>query len=284
MLTPKQLKQFGSDGYTLIENVLTPEQLAQMKSRAAGIIDEWEEDLNNPIFTTKDNNRSGDLYFLNSAETIRCFYEEEAFDANGNLVQQRQDCINKIGHALHELDPVFKTISHLPLLGEIAQDLGLTQPELRQSMYIFKQPRIGGVVNWHQDATFFYSEPISVVTFWFAIEDATLENGCLWVEPKGHKGPLRERFNRNGDTTSMTPLDDTPWPTQSGVPLEVKAGTLVCFHGKLPHYSAPNHSDKSRQAYTLHVTDGTSAYAESNWLQTTMLPLRGFDTIATQTS
>ncbi|SQH78212.1 protein of unknown function, might belong to Phytanoyl-CoA dioxygenase [Shewanella benthica] len=158
---------------------------------------------------------------------------------------------------MHELDPVFEQFSHLPLLGEIAADVGLQQPQIRQSMYIFKQPRIGGVVNWHQDATFFYTSPQSVVTFWFAIEDATLENGCLWVERGGHRGPLRERFNLDGRTTSMVKLDDMPWPTeQTSQSVEVKAGSLVVFQGRLPHYSAPNRSSKSRQAYTLHVTDG----------------------------
>lgn len=277
MLSPQQLQQFQNDGLTVIENALTPTQLDQLKNSAAKIVADWKEDSQNPIFTTQDNDRSGDNYFLNSAENISCFYEEAAFDDNGKLVQDRNESINKIGHALHELDPVFSEISHLPVLGEIAADLDIAEPEIRQSMYIFKQPRIGGVVNWHQDATFFYTEPFSVVTYWFAIEDATLENGCLWVEPAGHNGSLRERFNRDGDITTMQQLDDTPWPTESGIPLEVKAGTLVVFQGKLPHYSAPNRSNKSRQAYTLHVTDGQSIYAESNWLQTKKLPLRGFD-------
>jgi phytanoyl-CoA hydroxylase len=61
------------------------------------------------------------------------------------------------------------------------------------------------------------------------------------------------------------------------VPLEVKAGTLVVFHGLLPHYSAPNRSAHSRHAYTLHVTDGRSAYAATNWIQRgPEMPVRGF--------
>lgn len=275
MLSPQQLHEYNTQGYTVIDNVLTPEQLAAMKARAAAIVTQWDGASQQATFSTNDNNRSGNDYFLDSAEKIRCFYEEAAFDDRGELVQEKMDCINKIGHALHELDPVFSEISHLPVLSDIARDLGLQQTELRQSMYIFKQPRIGGVVNWHQDATFFYTTPQSVVTFWFAIEDATLENGCLWVEPGGHTGALRERFNREGDITTMEMLDNTPWPTvDSGIPLEVSAGTLVCFQGTLPHYSAPNHSDKSRQAYTLHITDGSAHYAESNWLQAQKLPLR----------
>jgi phytanoyl-CoA hydroxylase len=60
--------------------------------------------------------------------------------------------------------------------------------------------------------------------------------------------------------------------------VEVSAGTLVCLHGLLPHYSAPNRSPHSRHAYTLHVVDGTSAYAADNWLQRDgRLPLRGLN-------
>ncbi len=147
-----------------------------------------------------------------------------------------------------------------------------------QTIYIFKQPGIGGEVRWHQDATFFDSTPISVTTFWFALEDATLDNGCLWVEPGGHRGPLRERFLREGDAITMEKLDGTPWPDDSiAVPLEAKAGSLVCFHGLLPHYSAPNRSPVSRHAFTLHVTDGRTAYSPKNWIQRDAgLPVRGF--------
>ena len=173
---------------------------------------------------------------------------------------------------------MFEAFSHQAILGEIVADLGMQQAQIRQSMYIFKQPRIGGEVNWHQDASFFFTRPQSVLTFWFAIEDATLNNGCLWVEAGGHKGPLRERFNRDDQTTTMVSLDRTPWPSEtSGQALEVSAGTLVLFHGHLPHYSAPNRSASSRQAYTLHVTDGASEYAVENWLQTNDLVLRGFE-------
>lgn len=277
MLTPSQITQYQEQGFLVFDQLFSVEKINALKQQAANIINQWRPE-DRHFFTTNDNDRSGDQYFLQSAEKIRCFFEEEAFDANGQLVQERGLCINKIGHALHALDPVFDAFSHQPLLGEIAQDIGMQQPQIRQSMYIFKQPRIGGVVNWHQDASFFYTQPQSVVTYWFAIEDATLENGCLWVEPGGHAGPLRERFNLIGDTTTMRKLDDTPWPSeQSGVSVEVKAGSLIVFHGFLPHYSAPNRSDKSRQAYTLHVTDGVCEYAKENWLQSTELPLKGFN-------
>ena len=56
----------------------------------------------------------------------------------------------------------------------------------------------------------------------------------------------------------------------------MQAGTLVCFHGHLPHWSAPSRSAASRMAYTLHVTDARATYSPRNWLQRTRLPLRGF--------
>jgi len=278
MLSREQIQQFNTQGYTRIDDFISEEWLNRLKSQAGKLVDEWVDDSHNHTFSTRDNDRTGNHYFLESGEKICCFFEEDAFDAEGQLVQERSLCINKIGHALHTLDPVFIAFSHQRKLGEIAADLGVQQAQLRQSMYIFKQPRIGGVVNWHQDASFFYTQPQSVITYWFAIEDATLENGCLWVEPGGHKGPLRERFNRDGQTTTMVPLNEQPWPDdKSGLPLEVKAGTLLVFQGLLPHYSAPNHSSKSRQAYTLHVTDGACEYASQNWLQAEKLPPYGFD-------
>lgn len=213
---------------------------------------------------------------------MRCFFEEEAFDAAGALKQPKALSINKIGHAMHDLDPVFEQFSHGPELDALARDAGIADPHVYQSMYIFKQPHIGGEVRWHQDATYFWTDPQSVVTLWFALERADRDNGCLWVQRGGQRTALRERFvvdhsakNRVGRAER---LDATPWPVQAEAePLEVEAGTLVVFHGRLPHYSAPNRSAVSRHAYTLHVVDGRAHYPRENWLQrNAALPVRGF--------
>jgi phytanoyl-CoA hydroxylase len=145
-------------------------------------------------------------------------------------------------------------------------------------MLIFKQPRIGGEVNWHQDASFLATEPQSVIGFWFALEDATRDNGCLWVEPGGHRGPLRERYGRTADGLTMERLDDTPWPAPPRTrALEVPAGTLVVFDGLLPHASAVNRSAQSRMAFTLHAVDAMACYSPRNWLQRSAdFPARGF--------
>lgn len=278
MLSAAQKEQFQRDGYIVIPGFKSPEEIAALRARAAQIVDEFDPAAASGIFTTKDQEKKADEYFLRSDNTIRCFFEEEAFGPDGQLKQAKALSINKIGHAMHDLDPGFRAFSADPRLEELARDLGLNQPQVWQSMYIFKQPGIGGEVRWHQDATYFETDPISVTTFWFALEDATLENGCLWAEPAGHRTPLRERFVRNGDDIKVEKLDATPWPDDStAVPLECKAGALVCFHGLLPHYSAPNRSPVSRHAYTLHVTDAQTKYSERNWIQRDKsFPVRGF--------
>ena len=142
-------------------------------------------------------------------------------------------------------------------------------------MYIFKQPKIGGEVVCHQDSTFLYTKPESAVGFWVALEDATKTNGCMWAVKGGHKGPLRNLFKRVDDYMIMENLDNTPFDEMDTI-LEVKKGTLILLHGRLPHYSCENKSDKSRHAYSFHVIDGKASYSKDNWLQRPLLPLKGF--------
>jgi phytanoyl-CoA hydroxylase len=278
MLTSAQRAAWQRDGYIVLPDFKSAAAIAALRARAEQIVDDFDPGTSRAIFTTRDQQSAADAYFLASDNTVRCFFEEEAFGPDGQLRQPKALSINKIGHAMHDLDPVFSAFTRDPKLAELAGDLGLADPKVWQSMYIFKQPGIGGEVRWHQDATFFDSTPISVTTFWFALEDATIANGCLWAEPGGHRGPLRERFLREGDVITMEKLDTTPWPGDSvAVPLEAKAGTLICFHGLLPHYSAPNRSSVSRHAFTLHATDGATDYSAQNWIQRQdAFPARGF--------
>jgi phytanoyl-CoA hydroxylase len=284
VLDPKQLADWERDGFLVVRAAAELDACRGVIARAEQIVAEFDASTVS-VFTTHEQTRTSDEYFLSSGGEVRCFFEEEAFDADGVLAVPKARAINKIGHAQHDLDPAYDAFSRTEALAEVVDDLGVADPRLLQSMHIFKQPRIGGEVTCHQDATFLRTEPDSVLGLWFALEDATLENGCLWAEPGGHRGPLRARFVRAGatdaDGTRFEELDPTPLPEpgEGGplVPLEVEAGTLVVLHGRLPHWSGPNRSGRSRQAYSVHVIDGSAAYPEGNWLQRPPdLPLRGF--------
>jgi phytanoyl-CoA hydroxylase len=277
-LTEQQLQAYARDGFLVIENFASQAACGHLRVRAEQLLADFDPQGVISIFSTQEQTRTSDEYFLTSGDQVHFFFEEEAFDAHGQLRQPKEHSINKIGHALHDLDPVFAEFSRQPALAALARDLGYQQPLLLQSMYIFKQPNIGGEVVCHQDATFLYTEPLSVTGFWFALEDATRENGCLWALPGGHKLGLKKRFGRDGrGGTKFETLDDTPFPQEGLVPLAVPQGTLVVLHGLLPHLSYANRSSQSRHAYTLHLVDGVCEYPTENWLQRAPdFPARGF--------
>ncbi len=280
-LDQTQLEAWQRDGYLVIEGFVDTSQCNDLMARAREMVDAFDPAEHRSVFTTKEQTRTSDEWFLGSGSDVRCFLEEEAVDAGGNLVRDKAGSVNKIGHAMHDLDPTFNAFSRNPDLAGIAADIGMTDPKLLQSMYIFKNPLIGGEVTCHQDATFLYTNPITVTGFWFAVQDATLENGCLWAVPGGHRTELRKRFVRNDATDDMAGTSFEVYgpeiTAEGAVPLEAPAGTLVMLHGLLPHLSGPNRSTKRRDAYSLHVIDGAAEYPAENWLHRSAdQPLQGF--------
>jgi phytanoyl-CoA hydroxylase len=267
---------FRSEGFLVVPGFKSAAQVEQLRERALAIVDAFDPGPQAALFSSTERALTSDRELIASGQGIHCFFETEALGPDGRLNRDPRLAVNKIGHAMHDLDPVFDRFFRDPRLAAIASAVGLRQPLLWQSQVIFKPPGIGGAVRWHQDATFFDTRPQTVTTFWFALEDATRDNGCLWVEPGGHHGPLRERFVNDGGRLRTEVVDPTPWPGD-GLPLEVQAGTLVVFHGLLPHGSAANRSPVSRMACTLHVTDGCADYSPRNWLQRGAdLEVRGF--------
>jgi phytanoyl-CoA hydroxylase len=256
---------YERDGFLVVPDFLPAADCDALQARAAELVAGFDPGPARTLFSTRDQGHARDAYFLESGGAIRFFFEEEASDQ-----------LNKIGHALHDLDPVFDRVSRQPRLAAVAHDVGLEEPLLLQSMYIFKNPGIGGEVGWHQDATYLHTRPSTVTGFWIALDDADRDNGCLLALKGAHRGPLRRRFHRAGEGTLTEVLDASPWPTEEPVAIEVRRGTLVLLHGLLPHASSANRSSRPRHAYALHLIDGRAAYSADNWLQRPELPLRGF--------
>jgi phytanoyl-CoA hydroxylase len=278
-LTTEQRAQYERDGFLIVNDFADAASCEQLRARASELVDDFDASGMVSIFSTREQNRLSDDYFLTSGDKIRCFFEEEAFLADGTLKQKKEQSINKIGHALQDLDPVFNKFSRSPKVAQLVSDLGIVKPLLLQGMYIFKQPNIGGEVTCHQDSTFLYTEPQAIAGLWFALEDATIENGCLWAIPGGHTVGLKSQWLRNeAGGMKFDIFDESPWPEERLVPLEVKQGSLIILNGLLPHKSLANRSSKSRHAYTLHVISADSRYPETNWLQRSPeMPLRGFE-------
>lgn len=308
-LTPDQVAAFHRDGYLIIPSALPP-------STVSALLDETHRLLSTLDLSThpltrfltggeSGDNHVGDDYFLTSGDKIRFFLEDDAFDASGALTKPKERAVNKIGHYLHALSAPFASLlstanddarGYVPDLrarpAAVARALGFADPRVLQSMVICKQPEIGGAVPPHQDSTFLYTDPPSAVGFWYALEDATLENGCLSFLPGSHRwAPVERRLVRGKEAgTEMVPNGGARFPrgedygeglrpegeaAQAYVPGEVKAGSLVLIHGNLLHKSEKNLSQKGRIIYTFHVIEGAEGfeYDKRNWLQP---PAEGF--------
>ena len=193
----KMSKFWEDKGYIVIEDFYTEDQCNKLIDRSKYLIEKnvFNNSLNS-FFDTTSQSHKDDSYFLESGDKIRFFLEEKANISEKFLQNNKLFIVNKIGHALHDLDAVFYKFSHRKDLDMIAKSIGFEKPLLLQSMYIFKQPKFGGEVVCHQDSTFLYTEPETAVGFWVALEDATTGNGCLQVASGGHKGPLRKLFTK----------------------------------------------------------------------------------------
>lgn len=226
----------------------------------------------NPVKSNDAKNAENyvvDPYFLASKDSCHVFFEEI----------DNQIVLNRMGHGLH-LHPELKNIQRLiyenPFLHDVLKELGYRRPICLLSVYIPKYPNgFGSEVRPHQESAFANTDPLSACVLWVALEDATIENACMYGLPKSHNLPLKfvskvdlERGERNYVTLNeveITPFD----PAESiYVPLEVAAGDAVLFHGNYVHCSPQNTSRHSRKALSFQFieTEGVT-FSSFNWIR-----------------
>ncbi|XP_066592365.1 uncharacterized protein [Prorops nasuta] len=263
---------FQKNGYVVLEDFFQPEEIEELRFAGEEYTKNLPPESERKIFNSVNSPQNKDRYFLDSAHRISVFFEAESLEDDGKLKVHPRVSLNKVGHALHWLNPIFKKYTFDERVKETAFQLDFQEPAVCQSMYIYKNPGNGSEVIAHQDATYLYTEPVKLVGFWIALEDATLENGCLWVAPGSHQSGVHRRYmrNKNSDQQELLLYDSAApaYQTSSFRPVPVRKGTCILIHGQVVHFSNPNKSETSRHAYTFHVieTNGVT-YAKDNWLQ-----------------
>lgn len=300
---------FNRDGVGIVKNFASAAECKEMIARMGALVDKWDLTQKVEVFRTdakQVKSQGSSDYFLDSADRVHFFLEPHAVDEETRGLKKgfcKATSMNKVGHGLHQADPVFAKYSQSDKVAHVTKVLGYQDPVLPQSMYIFKQSFIGGEVTSHQDSSFLYTTPKQTcLGLWLALMDSTLDNGCIWARPGSHREPVRRHFARNpayfaGDKSQpqMEFLEETPGGLQSSdapwegtipeypgmtkaeslrkagfVPYPCKAGDLVLIHGQVDHASLDNTSKEPRHTFQLHLVEGPKqgiTWSPQNWLQ-----------------
>lgn len=188
-------------------------------------------------------------------------------------------------HFPHKVSAVIRAmLTYPPIVAVLNQIIG---PDVKcmQSMLFVKSAGKPGQA-WHQDEIFIPTHDASLCGAWIAIDDATVDNGCLWVQP-GSQEPRRlwpsracsdPRFDGSPESFGW---ESERWPAEGGLPVEVSAGSVVFFNGYTLHRSLDNRCKSGyRRALVNHCMSarqplpwsfGASAFAPDDYRDIVMV-------------
>lgn len=241
-VSPHHLEQFERDGYLAFADVLSSEETQQSRQAFSELV----------LRCVKDPHEIHGSTLIQSGARFRVQFE------NGYVPQEDDpDLELKVRKLMWFADqlPIFEYLSssqphiHEPLRAMLGEN-----PLLFQDMALVKPPFIGSEKPWHQDNAYFSVKPLDAVCgVWIALDDATVENGCMHVIPGGHKtGALGHVRGRDCEI----PLEKIDRARVR--PVEIPAGGAMFFKGMLPHQTPPNTSPQRRRALQFHYRSRAS--------------------------
>jgi ectoine hydroxylase-related dioxygenase (phytanoyl-CoA dioxygenase family) len=150
---------------------------------------------------------------------------------------------------MHKLDDAFARILHKPAILDLAAGiLGTPRIRLYHDQALFKPALHGDEVPWHQDNGYWKLDPPRAASLWIALDEATTENGCMWVVPGSHKAG-EVGHQRAGQFIAQLKADADE---KLAVPVPLPAGSGMFHHCRTLHRTKPNHSPNQRRAWVMH--------------------------------
>ena len=232
------IARYKRDGFALIENFLNREELAALRTETTRIC---REELGPPVDgdAVDGDAVDGDGATLSDIDVVRQFL-----------------CI----HFPHKVSAtMLGLLSHPQAVGNLVGVIGPDVKAMQSMLFVKAEGKPGQA--WHQDEFFIPTRDRSLTAIWVALDDATVENGCLWVLPGSHQAgviyPERQIDDARFDCT--TEAYQFPYRDEDSVPIEVAAGSALIFNGYLLHRSLPNTAPGSlRRAVANHYMSAQS--------------------------
>ena len=231
------------EGYLVVESLVSDDVVSGLRQRTADIADG------------------------------RVPYPAESIELEPEATGMSLASVRKLNHCAAS-DPVFAAhAAHPGILDVVELAIG---PDIRLfSSQLFMKPPGGIEKTYHQDLAYFPIEPLDLVTCWTALDDVTLENGCMWVIPGSHLEGVLD----HSETWIIGDRTDMQVPRQSldldrERPITMAAGGCSFHHGILLHRSGPNTTPHPRRGLAVHYmaghcrwTDDEQPAPEFPWLR-----------------
>ena len=222
ILSEEQASAFDNDGYFILKGFLTADEVESIRREITAIVDRYP-DVPEELVQIEPAARRGSVKPDSVELGVRKLFRM----------------------TLH--NELFRSLAHHPRMVGIAVELLGPDVTLYQSMLLMKPPRFGGQKVWHQDNAYFRLEPNDVFGFWIALDDATIENGCMHVIPGSHRGGI----GKHGGVSDDYGLTTAP-TADDAVACAMDTGDALVFHGETYHYTPPNRTEQRRRALQYH--------------------------------
>lgn len=212
MLTGAQKQQYQDQGYIILENLFSTEEMDGIRTA----IDHYDEE------------------------------SERALQVKGDSFNSIPNQINFTCN-LNFMSPELQQFTADERFVNLTTEILGPDIRLYWDQSVYKRPEANRDFPWHQDNGYVPTYPVHYMTCWLALEDATIENGCIWVQPETHKKGFVDHVKT--DIGYLCYYGDV-----EGIPVELKKGSMVAFHSLLFHRSTPNHSQTTRKAYIMQYS------------------------------